>query len=224
MLRLSFAQLANLGFAALSNARTLFEDAERLRAAERFTSAYILLGLAADEIGKHILVVAFPTRDASDADWKKFWRRFRAHEEKLGNTLFIDWSLDPFDVDEPPSRKDFHLRRLDATYVDFRDGRVQAPHDFVGADAVDAAHGLVSRQLERCEQFTSRTTPAKLAATMERVHSERLQAASPVGSQHIPGLRNLSTLMLSEEELAAMVEEAAVMFGPSNRANLFKKP
>jgi AbiV family abortive infection protein len=79
--------MAELSLAALANARRLFDDAVRLKADGRVASAYLLAGLAADELGKHVLVTSFYGREETDAEWRRFWRRFRDHQEKLGNSL-----------------------------------------------------------------------------------------------------------------------------------------
>jgi hypothetical protein len=44
-------------------------------------------------------VTSFPGRDLDDdAEWNKLWRRFRLHEEKLGNALLHAWWDDLFDL------------------------------------------------------------------------------------------------------------------------------
>lgn len=218
----TIAQLAELAFASLVNARGLFEDARILRSSGRLPSAFVLLGLSADEIGKHILVTALPSRGLSNAEWKKFWKRFNSHEAKLGNTLYFDWWLEPLDVGPPPLGKDLHLRRLDATYVDFREGQVQQPSEQISASAVDAAYNMVERQLEFCEQLTTSTTVKGLAQTMERVNSEVGQAPTGAKAYERAALDLISRLGITPEDLDAMMDAAPKVLG--ERDEIIRKP
>ena len=85
---LSSEQMAAVALESLANARRLYDDAVLLRQADRLPSAFMVAGLAADELGKHVLVAAFyGAREETDAEWRNFWRRFRNHESKLDNTL-----------------------------------------------------------------------------------------------------------------------------------------
>ncbi len=173
MRRLSDKQLAELAFAALANARRLYDDALLLREAGRAPSAFVLLGLAADELGKHMLVFAFPTRGNSNEQWRKFWRRMNSHEEKLGNALLAAWLLDPFDLGDPPDRSAFHKQRLAATYVDFRDAGLQEPDAAINQVALDSAFGSIGPHLAYCERILSRTDPAALATSMQRARESK---------------------------------------------------
>lgn len=67
--KLTSRQLAELSLSALGNAQSLFDDARRLETAGRHASAFLLAGLAADELGKHILVTSFPARRPDEAEW-----------------------------------------------------------------------------------------------------------------------------------------------------------
>ena len=78
----------------------------------------MVAGLAADELGKHILVTSFYAREQTDEEWRKFWRRFRSHQSKLGDALLGAWAGDLVSEDPPPDVAEFHQERLRATYVD----------------------------------------------------------------------------------------------------------
>src|SRR3954451_13467833 len=82
--RLTAQQAADVAIHALANARRMHDDAVFLRHAGRLPSAFMVAGLAADELGKHVIVTSFFGRNDTDAEWRKFWRRFRQHEAKLG--------------------------------------------------------------------------------------------------------------------------------------------
>jgi hypothetical protein len=75
----------------------------------------MLAGLAADELGKHVLVASFYYREATDAEWRKFWRRFRDHTEKLGDALIGAWVGDLLTDDPPPRVSDFHKTKPQVT-------------------------------------------------------------------------------------------------------------
>ncbi|MGC7268693.1 AbiV family abortive infection protein, partial [Mycobacteroides abscessus subsp. abscessus] len=83
--------MAETALEAMRNARRLLDDAAVLAEDDRLPSAFMLVGLAADELGKHILVASFFSRIPDDDDWRTFWRRFRRHTEKLGNSLMSSW-------------------------------------------------------------------------------------------------------------------------------------
>ncbi|SMQ66975.1 abortive infection protein, AbiV family [Plantibacter sp. VKM Ac-1784] len=166
MRRLTYDQLAGLALAALANARRMYDDAELLRDAGRIPSSFVLLGLAADELGKHLMVASFPAREDSDEQWQAFWKRMGRHEEKLGNSLISAWLFDPDLTDGPPDPGAFHRRRLSATYVDVRDGEVRSPVDTTSAADLANAFALIGRQLTFCEMMLASTDRNRLAATM----------------------------------------------------------
>ena len=127
MRRLTSQQMAEVALEALVNARRLYDDAVSLRQGDRLPSALMVAGLAADELGKHVLVTSFYNRDQTDDEWSKFWRRFRNHQEKLGDALLGAWAGDLISEDPPPDAAEFHQERLLATYVDVTpDGTVSA--------------------------------------------------------------------------------------------------
>ncbi|WP_460867572.1 AbiV family abortive infection protein [Nocardioides pakistanensis] len=165
--------MAELSLKALANARALFDDATALYERGRIASAFTLVGLAADELGKHVLVTSFyGGRDESDDEWRKFWKRFRHHESKLGDALWGAWAGDLLSEDPPPNVKAFHERRLSATYVDIADdGTVQTPADSITAADVEAALGLVSGEVKFCEEALRGATPETLGRHMESMRT-----------------------------------------------------
>jgi AbiV family abortive infection protein len=96
-------------------------------------------------LGKHVLVSSFFARDQTDEEWRKFWRRFRSHQEKLGDALLGAWAGDLFSEDPPPDAAAFHQERLLATYTDVSDdGTVSKPSDAVAKERVDELLGGAS--------------------------------------------------------------------------------
>lgn len=77
----------------------------------------MVAGLAADELGKHVLVNSFFLRDQADEEWRQVWRRFRSHESKLNDKLLMAWAGDLISEGPQPDAAAFHRKRLLATYV-----------------------------------------------------------------------------------------------------------
>jgi AbiV family abortive infection protein len=78
--------------AAARNARDLVADARLLLEAGRLPRAYALAELAAEEIGKLMMLAAVAVRVAMDdpVDLERFWRKFRDHDRKAMNAVFWD--------------------------------------------------------------------------------------------------------------------------------------
>jgi AbiV family abortive infection protein len=129
MKRLTYKQMAEVALEVLANARRLYNDAALLQRVGRLASAFMVAGLGADELGKHVLVASFyGSREDTDEQWRKFWRRFRNHQSKLGDALLGAWMADLFTEDPPPDVATFHQERLLSTYVDIGpDGAVTVP-------------------------------------------------------------------------------------------------
>jgi AbiV family abortive infection protein len=139
---------------------------------DRVHTAFVLACFAADEYGKHILVTSFPGRDLdNDEEWNKLWRRFRLHEEKLGNALLHAWWDDLFDLGEPASSIDFHSARLRATYVDLGqdNSAVLEPHEAVSRDELDCVLEQLTRSIGRSEKLIGAMSTEGLAEVMRRV-------------------------------------------------------
>jgi AbiV family abortive infection protein len=182
MKRLAPEQMAEIALAALSNARRLFDDAVLMRDQGRTPTAFLLAGLAADELGKHVMVASFyGVREETDDNWKKFWHRFRAHREKLGDALWAAWAGDLLTDDPPPDVEAFHRRRLASTYVDVdSDGRVLTPSASLTDVEVDRVLGRIQPELEFCEKGFGEATPSELGAAFSRMRdsgrAEQLRA------------------------------------------------
>lgn len=170
--RVSFEALAELSFAALRNSRRLLDDAWALSSLNRAPSAFILSCFAAEEWGKHILLISFPARDLDDdAEWNNLWRRFKNHGEKLGNALLQAWWDDHFDLGDPASSSAIHLARLRSTYVDLAENNntILEPHEAVGRVELDRMLQRLNHSIERSEKLFGATSRQRLAETMRRV-------------------------------------------------------
>jgi AbiV family abortive infection protein len=175
MRRLTSQQMAEVALEALVNARRLYDDAVSLRQGDRLPSALMVAGLAADELGKHVLVTSFYGREQTDDEWRKFWRRFRSHQSKLGDALLGAWAGDLASEDPPPDGAVFHQERLRATYVDVTaDGTVSAPAWIVRQERVDEILFLLQRELSFCESVVAGATPSQYAAALESMQTSAI--------------------------------------------------
>lgn len=174
MQRLTCEQLSTFALASLENARRLYDDAALLYQAGRIPGAFMTLGLAADELGKHVIVVAMPAREDTEAEWGKFWKRINSHIEKVGTATFHNWLHDFENLDSPPPKaKDFHLKRLDATYVDLRDGILRTPTEMISSQELAAVFAMVTEELQAAEQVFGSVTIATLTIHMQNVRDTR---------------------------------------------------
>ena len=163
-------QMAEIALESLKNARRLYDDALLLREAGRLPSAFMTAGLAADELGKHVLVSSFfGAREETDEEWRKFWRRFRRHEEKLGDALMGAWAGDLLTDEPPPNISAFHSRRLASTYVDVSpDGAVvTTPSRLITLKEVNDLLDLLDQELRFCESMLAKATPEAFAKTLD---------------------------------------------------------
>jgi len=136
-----------LAQAAHDNARSLVDDARLLLEAKRYARAFALAELAAEELGKLILVAGTAIRVALDleVDWRRFWHRFRHHPSKAWNAALIDrimavnaeaWIAGKVDAitadteglsEAQRQATIMPLTKNDALYVDHRRGRLTEP-------------------------------------------------------------------------------------------------
>lgn len=169
--RLTSRQIAELSSATLASARRLFNDAKLLYDAGRLPSSFVLLGLSADELGKHVMVTAFcGAREDTDAEWEEFWARFRRHEAKLDVALVGAWLEDLLDLGDPMNGRDLHKLRLAATYVDLDplDRLIMTPDSVVTAELARRTLIQIGRYLEYCEFTMAHTDVDRLTEVFER--------------------------------------------------------
>jgi len=90
--QLNVDELDGLAHAVRVNARGLVDDARLLLEAGRYPRAFALAELAAEEVGKLVLVAATAIRVALDVpvNWPRFWKHFRHHPPKAWNAALID--------------------------------------------------------------------------------------------------------------------------------------
>jgi len=81
--------------AVFANASSLYEDAQLLLAAGHRPRAYALAELAAEELGKCLILIRVGTDVAlgNKVDWKDTTRRLGEHGSKLRVLLLFDWAI-----------------------------------------------------------------------------------------------------------------------------------
>ena len=126
--------------ALLQNARDLARDARLLFEHDRFARCYAIAALAGEELGKIAICLDWLFGD-SGASLKETRRAWQSHDDKLASlaaycAAFID---EPAAV-RPETLKDEARRvagkKMDALYVDFRDGLIKTPTQVTSTDAL----------------------------------------------------------------------------------------
>jgi AbiV family abortive infection protein len=211
--------MAAIALAALANARRLFDDAVLLRDCGRIPSAFLLAGLAADELGKHVMVASFyGIREETDAEWRNFWRRFRTHQEKLGDALWSAWIGDLLTDDPPPNVEAFHLQRLAATYVDVsQEGELKVPTDAITEEELNDVLDKLLSEVEYCETYLATATPSTLGATLAAMRKSEYanELRGVIGDQGSTGAMAYAVAIragLAHDEAVAVAAEATAVF------------
>jgi AbiV family abortive infection protein len=146
---LSLEQLIEGRKKAFLNAADLIADADALFNNQRWARCIFLTCVAIEEFGKYLMIIGAIGRVLmGDIDWKKFWKRFRSHQEKSGNIMAFDAMIEPFVSPEHTiasllkSRKhavNQEKEKLGSLYVDFTsDGFVLPMDQFREEDAKKA--------------------------------------------------------------------------------------
>jgi len=141
MKHLSAKDLADGRLAALKNARDLVRDAEILLKNKRWARTVFLTMIAVEELGKYLMIVsALVNVLGGKVEWGKFWKRFRNHEEKLGNVVMFNAGLaDSVEqtialIEKSTDHtKLLQSKKLNALYTDYRSSRFIVPMHVVKA-------------------------------------------------------------------------------------------
>ena len=132
---LSLAQLERARRCALQNAEELVSDAELLVQHSRWARGFFLAQIAVEELGKYVMIVSATGNIVMGTmDWKKFWKRYRSHKEKLQNIHLME---EVFFEEEPPKILDhlpnevaeFDALKMRALYSEHFFDRVIKPSD-----------------------------------------------------------------------------------------------
>ncbi len=122
--------MAVVALEATKNAETLISDAKILYEHGRYARAIFLAAVALEEVAKPNQIMMDYLRAGGRVSWKKVWRRFRNHKEKLKHAITGYWGF----LDTPGDHLDRLLERIPelqrlkeaCLYVDYG-GRVYSP-------------------------------------------------------------------------------------------------
>ena len=194
--------LGSLARAALDNASNLLADSLVLLAAGRHPRALALAVLAAEELGKHMMCMSAVALDVDDPSTvKKFWRRFRSHDAKFATwyeLFIIHLTADPSEESTPDDWTDMWSEvsktvkvamesKLQALYVDARDGDVTSPEQVVTEElarnawkSISLVAETIKRQWEGADlaAFLDEHAPAVSAFRKAAIEARRNQDVS----------------------------------------------
>jgi AbiV family abortive infection protein len=151
---LSLAQLERARRCALQNAEELVSDAELLVQHSRWARGFFLAQIAVEELGKYVMIVSATGNIVMGTmDWKKFWKRYRSHKEKLQNIHLME---EVFFEEEPPKTLDhlpnevaeFDALKMRALYSEHFFDRVIKPSEFMPEPFARQAVELAGSRLE----------------------------------------------------------------------------
>jgi len=181
-------QALDLINALLANARDLIDDSKILRGHDRYARSYALAALAGEELGKLELcldrLIGDPTITA-----KGLRRGWQSHTDKLISlaayrTLFVD-DLAELSFDALREQAETIGRtKMDAIYVDFRDGSVSNPTSITASmadDLISSTDAAIRHASANIGPITAQDLPflnAGLRAALEPLF-DQLESLSP---------------------------------------------
>jgi AbiV family abortive infection protein len=145
-------KMASLANASLRNARRLLDDAQWLAQDERYASAFSSACLAADEIGKNVLIIAYFALSKDDPPTAKALRKhLKSHQTKLGT--FVVYAFLTSAAESVPNLTTLHERRLAATYTEpgVESEAVTYPPDTVVRQDYEETYDVIDRLLKLLE-------------------------------------------------------------------------
>ncbi len=155
---------------ALANARDLVDEAQLLHADARWPRVVFLCHIAAEELGKYIMLMsAFVelTVDPRQFDWNRFWKRFNSHHQKF--TLLTFWedlyltrtgdkSLSQSLEDLAAATRELNTGKQKSLYADLTEGSFRAPRDLMGQKIASMALGLAQKRADLISSFEERNS------------------------------------------------------------------
>jgi len=91
MKKLTLKQLKDARLKTLRNAEDLIKEAEILYKNGHFPRIIFLCQIAGEEIGKYFIIGSFIVDFIKgNINWKRFWKRFLSHQEKLETLTFFE--------------------------------------------------------------------------------------------------------------------------------------
>lgn len=170
--------------AALSNATSLYADADFLLQNGRYASSFFLANIATEELGKYALMVSASVDAPQGAlDWEKFWKDFRSHKGKTHSLLkledfhnFIRGTSDSLSNHE--ENKDYaNLQdevKMKSLYCDYRsDVGFLAPAQIIRKDICKLANELLAGRLEMVTSFESKVASGYTATDLRQLDKRK---------------------------------------------------
>jgi AbiV family abortive infection protein len=176
---------------ALENARELVDEAGLLHANAYWPRVVFLCHIAAEELGKYIMLVsAFVelTADPHDFDWSRFWKRFTSHKQKFTTLSF--WEEIRLAPNEPatglePGEDYFanlgrtvnwlEAAKQKSLYADFFKRSFRTPRDLIGEGTASRALELSQKRVQMMALFEKDNSHKFPLLTRESVVAWRSQ-------------------------------------------------
>ena len=177
MKKLNIDQLHQLRLSIFNNAENLYKEAKLLYKNKMYARAYLLSHLACEELGKIPIVVGVIGQliKGEEIDWKKVYRRFRSHKEKVISEnhhhyvfgIELDL-LNDSDVKWLEEQNQKSLSKVgmknSSTYVDVENGNVLLPHEKISKEDAKVMIEMSLKCLGAHWQSESLTNPIVIAA------------------------------------------------------------
>ncbi len=159
---------------ALENACKLVDEAGLLHANAHWPRVVFLCHIAAEELGKYIMLMsAFVelTVDPQDFDWHRFWKRFTSHGQKFTTLSFWEESrLTPDEIVMSLELEEDYFENLakdvkmldmgkqKSLYADVIEGSFRSPSDLFGEEIAFKALRLARKRVELIFSFEERNS------------------------------------------------------------------
>ena len=149
---------------ALDNSKRLRRDAGILFRDGSFASAFFLVQISTEELGKYSLIVSSSISALHGSlDWKRFWKRFRSHKNKTEVLLSLK---DLYDVINKVSEKLINTEtnrdyaslqdevKMKSLYSDYTRGDgFSSPSSLISEEVCRVAIQLLDTRIEMVEKF-----------------------------------------------------------------------
>ena len=212
------AQTVALVQALLQNARNLVSDARLLFENDRYARAYALAALAGEELAKAGITLDTLLGE-SDVNDREFRRNWSDHKEKLAGLsayrlAFLD-DLEGLRVEELSREVETTAgRKMDAMYVDLRNGQLITPESLSMSEARDLLD-RVEGAIEHAGVFLGKLTPevadSIVLAAPQIIEALTTQVAGMSVQDAIAHVRPLLAQMSDGEDSLSNEEAAALL-------------
>jgi AbiV family abortive infection protein len=167
LVRLNLAQLDEGRKKALSNSVDLVNDAKVLQRKNRWARALFLSQLAAEELGKYVIIVSAAVNltraEQSEANinwerfWGDFWKRYKLHHAKMSLIIHVEYFLSDSKAHEylkKISKEAYTAEgvKMAALYSDFYD-KFRSPKELITKRVSSLAVRLAERRVSWLKSY-----------------------------------------------------------------------